>query len=130
MNPRKRRAIASMLLAGIKGEDITTTSLREFIQNNGKIIPKPPETKIIEENPVAIEQEKPKTTKKKDSNVGVVEKKKKKKKAQKKNPSALKMRFSMKNTKAELLEAANGMGITTKSSMNKQVILSLINDIK
>tara|TARA_Y100001972_G_C7525652_1_gene265016 strand:+ start:259 stop:654 length:396 start_codon:yes stop_codon:yes gene_type:complete len=128
MNPRKRRAIARMLAAGIKGNDINNDSLRDFVKSNGNIAEsKEVIVDIAEPEVVTSNTQTTKLEETVEENTVITKKKKTKKKAKKVSQPALKMRFSMKNTKNELLTAAKKLGIDTKSSMNKQTILNLIN---
>ena len=105
MNPRKRRAIARMLAEGIKGNDINNDSLRDFVKSNGN---------IAESKEVIVDIAEPEVV---TSNTQTT----------KLEETVEENTVIMKNTKNELLTAAKKLGIDTKSSMNKQTILNLIN---
>ena len=142
MNPRKRRAIARAIMAGIPAGELTSERLTAFLraeQNNLNICDAEVNT-ILAEN--AANTNTSSATKTNTANVNntvtttvnepnVEDTKATTATKTKKNklPAALQQTFSMKNTKAQLVKAAERLGVEIKSGMTKAKILSLIQSV-
>ena len=116
MNPRKRRAIARAITAGIPADELTSERLAVFLEKE-RLNLNLTDAEIVEISGVT-DQTKPTE----DTNSAP-----KKKNTKKKIPNALRVTYSMKNTKSQLLKAAKKLGIEVNTNMNKSAILELIN---
>ena len=109
-----------MILAGIEKNEINPATIRQFLTTGG--IESTPEVTKASVHTTEAENIEPEATiveKSEEANAepALVET----------STNALKLRFSMKNSKDELLEAAASLDIPTKKSMTKAKILELIN---
>jgi len=135
MNPRKRRTIARALMSGIPSNKLNNETIRAFLNreksnlniNDDEIAEfSDTQTPVVEAMASTITTN---TTEDSDL-ISAFEEIVQINEPEVENsaPIALKVRFSLKNTKKELLAAANNLGLEFKNSFSKSKLLELINN--
>jgi len=135
MNPRKRRTIARALMSGIPSNKLNNETIRAFLNreksnlniNDDEIAEfSDTQTPVVEAIASTITTN---TTEDSDL-ISAFEEIVQINEPEVENsaPIALKVRFSLKNTKKELLAAANNLGLEFKNSFSKSKLLELINN--
>ena len=144
MNPRKRRTIARAIMAGISPSELNSTTIKAFLEaeRNNLDICTADINSILEkeDNPVVPDPEVVNVTTTTNENSTIIVEDDVINETNDTNvdeennnnsvlPAGLQIKFSMKNTKTQLLKAAKNLGLEVKSNMTKANVLNLIESV-
>ena len=130
MNPRRRRNIARAILAGIPADQLNTETIRSFLENenNGLELTEHEKKTVLVNSPKSTNTETVLTNSATNEVDNLLTEPNTKVATKETKTAGLKATFSLKNSKAELITAAEKLNLKFKKSFSKAKLLELINN--